>query len=109
MGVRARDHHRDRPDRGDGVPSSVRHARPWCPLGRPIVAKRVDERGAPVPFEYGARDPVVTVKALTKRFGEIVAVDELTFSLRSGTVTGFLGPHGAGKTTTLRMLLGLAE
>jgi ABC-2 type transport system ATP-binding protein len=51
---------------------------------------------------------VVTVSSLTKRFGEIVAVDDLTFSLRRGTVTGFLGPNGAGKTTTLRVLLGLA-
>jgi len=54
-------------------------------------------------------DPIVTVRSLTKRFGEIVAVDDLTFSLRPGTVTGFLGPNGAGKTTTLRLLLGLAE
>src|SRR6266508_2816744 len=46
---------------------------------------------------------------LTKRFGEVVAVDDLTFSLRPGTVTGFLGPNGAGKTTTLRLLLGLSE
>jgi ABC-2 type transport system ATP-binding protein len=52
---------------------------------------------------------VVAVSSLTKRFGELVAVDELTFSLRAGTVTGFLGPNGAGKTTTLRLLLGLAE
>jgi ABC-2 type transport system ATP-binding protein len=52
---------------------------------------------------------VVTVRSLTKRFGETVAVDDLTFSLRGGTVTGFLGPNGAGKTTTLRLLLGLAE
>jgi ABC-2 type transport system ATP-binding protein len=73
------------------------------------VAKRVDEPGAPVPFEDGARDPVVTVSSLTKRFGDVVAVDELTFSLHPGTVTGFLGPNGAGKTTTLRLLLGLAE
>jgi ABC-2 type transport system ATP-binding protein len=47
--------------------------------------------------------------SLTKRYGEIIAVDELTLSLRPGTVTGFLGPNGAGKTTTLRLLLGLAE
>jgi ABC-2 type transport system ATP-binding protein len=73
------------------------------------VAKRIDERGAPIPFEGGARDPVVTVNALTKRFGGLVAVDDLTFSLHSGTITGFLGPNGAGKTTTLRLLLGLAE
>jgi len=52
---------------------------------------------------------VVTVGSLTKRFGEVVAVDDLTFSLRPGTVTGFLGPNGAGKTTTLRLLLGLAQ
>jgi ABC-2 type transport system ATP-binding protein len=48
-------------------------------------------------------------RSLTKRYGELVAVDELTFAVRSGTVTGFLGPNGAGKTTTLRLLLGLAE
>jgi ABC-2 type transport system ATP-binding protein len=68
----------------------------------------VDERGAPIRFD-GGRDAVATVSSLTKRYGEVVAVDELTFSLRSGTVTGFLGPNGAGKTTTLRLLLGLAE
>jgi ABC-2 type transport system ATP-binding protein len=52
---------------------------------------------------------VVTVRSLTKRFGELVAVDDLTFSLQQGTITGFLGPNGAGKTTTLRLLLGLAQ
>jgi ABC-2 type transport system ATP-binding protein len=46
---------------------------------------------------------------LTKRYGEIVAVDDISFSLEAGTVTGYLGPNGAGKTTTLRLLLGLAE
>jgi ABC-2 type transport system ATP-binding protein len=53
--------------------------------------------------------PAVTVRSLTKRFGDLAAVDDLTFSLRPGTITGFLGPNGAGKTTTLRLLLGLAE
>jgi ABC-2 type transport system ATP-binding protein len=52
---------------------------------------------------------VVSVRSLTKRFGDVVAVDQLAFSLRSGSITGFLGPNGAGKTTTLRLLLGLAE
>lgn len=52
---------------------------------------------------------VAAASSLTKRYGEVVAVDELTFSLRAGTVTGFIGPNGAGKTTTLRLLLGLAE
>jgi ABC-2 type transport system ATP-binding protein len=61
---------------------------------------------APVPIR---REPVAAANSLTKRYGEIVAVDQLTFSLGAGTVTGFLGPNGAGKTTTLRLLLGLAE
>jgi ABC-2 type transport system ATP-binding protein len=52
---------------------------------------------------------VVACHALTKRYGDVLAVDEVSFSLRRGTVTGFLGPNGAGKTTTLRLLLGLAE
>jgi ABC-2 type transport system ATP-binding protein len=54
-------------------------------------------------------DSIVSVRGLTKRYGQLFAVDELTFSLEPGTVTGFLGPNGAGKTTTLRLLLGLAE
>jgi ABC-2 type transport system ATP-binding protein len=53
--------------------------------------------------------PVVSISSLTKRYGAVVAVDDLTFSLDPGTVTGFLGPNGAGKSTTLRLLLGLAE
>jgi ABC-2 type transport system ATP-binding protein len=44
---------------------------------------------------------------LTKRYGPIVAVDDVTATLRPGKITGFLGPNGAGKSTTLRMLVGL--
>ncbi len=50
----------------------------------------------------------VVAESLTKRFGSVLAVDDLSFTLPVGTITGFLGPNGAGKTTTLRMLLGLA-
>jgi ABC-2 type transport system ATP-binding protein len=50
----------------------------------------------------------VVAESLTKRFGSVLAVDDLSFTLAAGTITGFLGPNGAGKTTTLRMLLGLA-
>jgi ABC-2 type transport system ATP-binding protein len=53
--------------------------------------------------------PAVSVRGLSKRYGEVSAVDGLTFTLERGTITGFLGPNGAGKTTTLRLLLGLAE
>jgi ABC-2 type transport system ATP-binding protein len=52
---------------------------------------------------------VVSAVELTKCFGETVAVSELSFELGAGRVTGFLGPNGSGKTTTMRMLLGLAE
>ena len=52
--------------------------------------------------------PVVVAESLTKRFGKVLAVDDLSFVLEAGTITGFLGPNGAGKTTTLRMVLGLA-
>ena len=48
------------------------------------------------------------VERLTKRFGPVLAVDDLSFTVRAGRVTGFLGPNGAGKTTTMRVLLGLA-
>ncbi len=51
----------------------------------------------------------IEIANLTKKFGSITAVDDLSFTVRPGRVTGFLGPNGAGKTTTLRMLLGLVE
>jgi ABC-2 type transport system ATP-binding protein len=54
-----------------------------------------------------AGDGQISVSHLSKRFGPIAAVDDLSFDVEPGRVTGFLGPNGAGKTTTLRMLLGL--
>jgi ABC-2 type transport system ATP-binding protein len=50
---------------------------------------------------------MIEARGLTKRYGEKIAVNNLSFTIRSGTVTGFLGPNGAGKTTTMRMILGL--
>jgi ABC-2 type transport system ATP-binding protein len=52
---------------------------------------------------------LIELRGLTKRFGSLVAVDDLSFDVNGGTVAGFLGPNGAGKTTTLRMLLGLVK
>ena len=49
----------------------------------------------------------IEVKDVTKRYGDTVAVDHLSFTVQPGIVTGFLGPNGAGKTTTMRMILGL--
>ncbi|MEV5613873.1 ABC transporter ATP-binding protein [Streptomyces sp. NPDC052225] len=50
---------------------------------------------------------MIELEGLTKRYGEKLAVNNLTFSVRPGIVTGFLGPNGAGKSTTMRMMLGL--
>jgi ABC-2 type transport system ATP-binding protein len=50
---------------------------------------------------------MIEARGLSKRYGDKVAVDNLTFKVRPGHVTGFLGPNGAGKTTTMRMILGL--
>jgi len=53
------------------------------------------------------RDVILRVDAISKRFGELVAVDRLSFEVERGEVLGFLGPNGAGKTTSLRMMCGL--
>jgi ABC-2 type transport system ATP-binding protein len=50
---------------------------------------------------------MIDVRGVSKRYGEKIAVDDLTFQVRPGIVTGFLGPNGAGKSTTMRLILGL--
>jgi ABC-2 type transport system ATP-binding protein len=50
---------------------------------------------------------VIEIRNLTKKFGDTVAVDDLSFTVQPGVVTGFLGPNGAGKSTTMRVVLGL--
>ena len=50
---------------------------------------------------------MIEARGLTKRFGDTLAVDNLSFSVAPGKITGFLGPNGAGKTTTMRLILGL--
>jgi len=54
-------------------------------------------------------DPVILVENLTRCFGDFVAVDHINFQVKAGEVVGYLGPNGSGKTTTIRMLLGLLE
>jgi ABC-2 type transport system ATP-binding protein len=50
---------------------------------------------------------MIQAQGLTKRYGSVLAVNDLSFEVLPGRVTGFLGPNGAGKSTTLRMVLGL--
>jgi ABC-2 type transport system ATP-binding protein len=54
-------------------------------------------------------EPVVITDGLTRCFGKFVAVDHVSFSVNAGEIVGYLGPNGSGKTTTIRMLLGLLE
>ena len=51
--------------------------------------------------------PIVQVRHLTKRFGDFVAVNDISFDIQPGEILGLLGPNGAGKTTTIQMMLGL--
>lgn len=51
--------------------------------------------------------PIISVHNLTRRFGDFLAVDHVTFDVEPGQVVGYLGPNGSGKTTTIRMLLGI--
>ena len=50
---------------------------------------------------------MITVEGLTKKYGALTAVDDVSFTCQPGRVTGFLGPNGAGKTTTMRVMVGL--
>mgnify|MGYP000470418076 CR=1 FL=1 len=52
---------------------------------------------------------MIEVQHLTKRYGRVTAVDDVSFRVERGEILGFLGPNGAGKTTTIRMLVGLAR
>ena len=58
-------------------------------------------------MDHRGEHSVVRCESLTKRYGDLVAVDDVSFTLTAGTITAFLGPNGAGKSTTLKMLLGL--
>src|SRR5438270_131565 len=54
-------------------------------------------------------EQMIEVKGLTKRFGTFMAVDHVSFSVGKGSIFGFLGPNGSGKTTVIRMLCGILE
>jgi ABC-2 type transport system ATP-binding protein len=61
------------------------------------------------PIDTSPAPPAIVVQGLTKRYGEVKAVDDLSFAVRRGAVTGFLGPNGAGKTTVLKVIVGVAR
>src|SRR5262245_12523815 len=63
--------------------------------------------GAQRPVRAEHMRPAIRVEDLVKRYGEVVAVDRLSFEVQSGSITALLGANGAGKTTTIAIILGL--
>jgi ABC-2 type transport system ATP-binding protein len=80
----------------------VTRGRQWYQAERP-GAGRLPLRGADVAETAG----LIEAHELTKRFGDKLAVDHLSFTVEPGRITGFLGPNGAGKSTTMRLIVGL--
>jgi ABC-2 type transport system ATP-binding protein len=78
-------------------------------LGGPRKGESLLARGWPAQSRLDASDPDALVRAvdLTRRFGEFIAADHVSFEVRAGEIYGLLGPNGAGKSTTFRMLCGL--
>ena len=100
---------------GGSLYSSLKHP-PLSVSGRETVAVSADTATVSQMFfrfccvwSWRDQEPPDVIEAceLTKRYGDKVAVDGLSFAVRPGIVTGFLGPNGAGKSTTMRMILGL--
>src|SRR6202453_2136626 len=81
-------------------------ARPLCLLNT-VGTGRLGATGSSGACPSRRDSAMIEARALTKRYGDKVAVNDLTFGIAEGAVTGFLGPNGAGKTTTMRMILGL--
>ena len=60
-------------------------------------------------MDIGTQSPIISVCNLTKRYGNYVAVDDISFEVRRGEIFGIVGPNGAGKTSAVESIMGLAE
>src|SRR6185312_1883937 len=71
------------------------------------AARRYPHDGAIRGYAVSPQEPVIVTRNLSRRFGKLVAVRDVTLSVRRGEIFGVLGPNGAGKSTTIRMLCGI--
>jgi ABC-2 type transport system ATP-binding protein len=94
-------------------PSASRRRRRSTSTSTARAAEASATQGAPPPTSVRAKrtpwESAIAVSGLVKRFGDVVAVDDLSFDVPAGQVVGFVGPNGSGKTTTIRMLMGLVK
>jgi ABC-2 type transport system ATP-binding protein len=74
----------------------------------PSTGRQLQEDPVPTGRPRGSGEPMIAVRGLTKRYGPAAAVEDLSFEVHAGTIVGFLGRNGAGKSTTLNMLAGLS-
>src|SRR6185503_9652509 len=79
------------------------------PASGPLGARRRAHRAARIGCTLHIRMPAIVLEHVTKRFGDKVAVSDLSLEIRAGAFVGLLGRNGAGKSTTLKMLTGLLE
>ncbi len=97
--------------RGGGAdvepPPPTTGPRPTPPVVAAPSGAETRDVDRPTRTRPGGAHLVVRARGLTKRYGETVAVDDLSFDVQPGRVTGFLGPNGAGKSTTMRLVMGL--
>jgi ABC-type branched-subunit amino acid transport system ATPase component/ABC-type branched-subunit amino acid transport system permease subunit len=98
-----------------GVVPTLAAALTWRERRRDVVSGEIDLRPGGVPAvaasaldgQPGERPTLLEVKGLSKRFGGLLALDDLSFDVREGTVTGLIGPNGSGKTTAFNLIDGM--
>jgi branched-chain amino acid transport system ATP-binding protein len=97
----------------DGLAGIIDRARTWIrpKPASPAIAAALDlpvpANAQPTSAPRGASPPLLTVRGLSKRFGGIVAVEDVDFELYGGEILGIIGPNGAGKTTTFNLIAGV--
>ncbi len=97
-----------------GTPAEIKSSVDAMTLEQAFVqllppARRRDHRAVSIPPQARSGEIAIEARGLTRRFGDFVAVDDVSFTIERGEIFGFLGSNGCGKTTTMKMLTGLLQ